>query len=167
MKKLLCLFILIFAFAAYGQDYSPKKSQSSGKYTQMQSAGGDTVANLIYIAFPAHKSWVDSLVNQDTVINDFAYNYVVGYISVYDSSSTDDTVAVEGYSDLDSTYTPNVIGLRDVQTDNMISDNTVVVIAAGEVRKLKIENTYRPDGIRIRTLSNRSRVLKVKFEGVN
>ncbi len=111
-------------------------------------------------------SVTDSLVSQDTIEFNFAYLYANGYVSVYDSSTSADTVSVEQYSLLSDSWTKYGIGLKKVNTDTLEVDNDKLIIPAGNIVQWEI-NELRPEKVRIRTLSARSRVLFVEFKGCN
>jgi len=176
MKKTILFLIISFCTVAYSQNNDKATTALKAPYS------GDNVLwhsyqktleglRVIVVADSAISSprifYADSLVNKDTSIYNFNYLYDVGEITVYDSSSTSaDTVVIEGYSVTKGAWTSNGIGMRDVNTDGLETNNAVIVIPAGYTKKWVI-NELRPGQFRVRTISTRSRVLKIGFTGVN
>ena len=85
----------------------------------------DSLINGSLVLTDAKKSiYLDSLVNKDTSTYDFGGLWDKGYITIYDSSSTSaDTVTIEQYSVVKGGWTQYAIGLRDLLTDNLESNN--------------------------------------------
>lgn len=104
----------------------------------------------------------------DTSEYDFGNNYLKGYVTVYDSSATADTLVFEVYSHAKSQWTTQMIGFRDVVTDYLEIDNTTVIIAGTIAKKFEI-NKLRPGKIRVRPKTPGAvwRTKRVVFEGVN
>jgi predicted nucleic acid-binding Zn-ribbon protein len=106
----------------------------------------------------------------DTSVYDFANNYLRGYVSVYDTSATADTLVFESYSYTKGSYTSQMVGFKDVVTNVLEADNSTVIIS-GTVAKKYLINIDRPGLIRVRpkTLTARSTIKtkRVVFEGIN
>lgn len=107
---------------------------------------------------------------KDTTVYDFGNNYLIGYITVNNSSATADTLTFEVYSATKVAYTTQMIGFEDVVTGYREADNATVIIAGSTAKKFEITKK-RPGQIRVRpkTLTGRTvaKTDKVTAEGIN
>ena len=107
---------------------------------------------------------------KDTSTYDFSNNYMVGYISVTNTSATADTLVFEHFSISKGDWTTHAIGFRDILTDYLEADNSTVIIAGSTNKTFEI-NMYRPGRVRVRpkTLTGRVSIKTqyVYFKGVN
>ena len=99
--------------------------------------------------------------------------YLKGYIAIYDTSATADTVVIEHYSYAKNNWSTNAIGLRDVLTDILETDNSTIILPAtvGGIVKMYEINLLRPGNVRVRpkTISGHStvKVKRITFTGIN
>ena len=98
----------------------------------------------------------------DTSIYAFGNSYLKVYVTVYDSSAIADTLVFEHYSYAKLGYTTNAIGIRDILTDYLESDNSTIIIPGTMAKTFEI-NMFRPGTLRIRpkTITGRN-VIKTK-----
>lgn len=112
----------------------------------------------------------ERLIGVDTVSYNFSNNYLKGYLTVYDSTATADTLVIEHYSPTKGGWTQYAIGLRDQLTDLLEADNTTIIVGAGITKTYEI-NYLRPGNIRVRWKTNAGKSASTKatigFTGIN
>lgn len=107
---------------------------------------------------------------KDTSTFNFNGAYLKGYITLYDSVATADTLVFEKFSYTKNDWTTHEIGFRDVSTDYLEADNSTVIIPASTAKTYEI-NLLRPTLVRIRpkTLTGRTtmKTKRITFIGIN
>lgn len=112
----------------------------------------------------------DSVEGIDTMSYNFLNTYSTCYITMYNSNvSTPDTLVFEHYSAASVTWATDV-GLKDILTDTLESDNTEIILAASAIRTFEM-NILAPGNYRIRpkTLTGRTsaKEIYVVSKGIN
>lgn len=185
MKKILIL-VLVLAGVAMSQTFTPQKNtvSSLGKYTQMKSAGGDTVASLIYVvdrdfSMPTGMTGSQLMATandtlsgaSDTVTFNFGNQFAFAYITLRDTtggSGLVDSVVVEYYHSTLGAYSSRAIGLKDVSTDDLYTGQ--VIVPGQGLIKTYLVNLLYPGQILLRWYYGADkvgRVMPIVFRGSN
>jgi len=105
---------------------------------------------------------------RDTVQFDFGSLWDKNYFEFSNPNATADTVIIQRYSTTKGGWTQYEVGLRDLLTDNLESNNAMIIIPALTTKKWEA-NELRGAKFLIGTLTNRVRTstITIAFIGVN
>ena len=149
---------------------SAGKVDVAGSVTGAVTVSGGSSGELLTTPYKPIIRSSDTWVAADTSSYDFGNAYLRGYVAVYDSSATADTLVVEIYNYAKLSYSTNAVGLRDVATDYLEADLTTIIIPANTSKMYKL-NVDRPGMVRVRpkTVVGRSAIKtkRVVFTGIN